>query len=180
MENGKLKVRGLEVRRRDTSRFVYNAQMDMIRALASANDSEQFMEKIPEVWKIVKIYRQKLVNGDIPIEDLIVTKHLSKQPNEYVQKVSQAIAAEQLCEAGVKAPAGKNVSFLFIDSKNKRYNRRVKAKQLLDSHVHVDLKQYLFLLYSSASNLLSFAGYTPSLVRNAVLYPNSKCSKLTF
>jgi len=173
MENGKLKVRGLEVRRRDTSRFVYNAQMDMIKVLASANDSEQFMEKIPEVWKIVKIYRQKLLNGDIPIEDLIVTKHLSKQPNEYVQKVSQAIAAEQLCEAGVKVPAGKNVSFLFMDSKNKRYNRRVKAKQLLDSHVHVDMKQYLFLLYSSASNLLSFAGYTPSLVYDKVNGYNS-------
>ena len=173
MENGKVKVRGLEVRRRDTSRFVYNAQMDMIKALASANDSEQFIEKIPEVWKIVKTYRQKLLNGEIPIEDLIITKHLSKHPNEYVQKVSQAIAAEQLCEAGVEVPAGKNVSFLFMDSKNKRYNRRVKAKQLLDSNVHVDLKQYLFLLYSSASNLLSFAGYTPSLVYDKVNGYNS-------
>ena len=168
LKNGKVKVRGLEVRRRDTSRFIYNAQLDMINVLATANNSEQFMGKLPEVWRIVKIYRQKLLNGEVPIEDLIVTKHLSKHPSDYLQKVSQVIAAEQLSEAGVEVPAGKNVSFLFTDSKNKRYNRRVKAEQLIDIHTHVDLKQYLLLLYSSASNLLSFAGYTPSLVYDAV------------
>jgi DNA polymerase elongation subunit (family B) len=168
MKNGKVKIRGLEVRRSDTSRFVYNAQMDMINALASANDAKQFMERIPEIWKIVKTYRQKLLNGDIPIGDLIVTKHLSKNPNEYVQKVSQAIAAQQLCKAGAEVHAGKNVSFLFTNSKNKKYERRVKAEQLVDSNVHIDFKQYLLLLYSSAASLLSFAGYTPSLVYDAV------------
>jgi DNA polymerase elongation subunit (family B) len=168
MQNGNVKIRGLEVRRSDTSRFVYNAQMDMINALASANDSKQFMETIPVVWRIVKTYRQKLLNGDIPISDLIVTKHLSKNPSEYVQKVSQAIAAEQLCEAGAEVHAGKNVSFLFTNSKNKRYERRVKAEQLIDSSVHVDFKQYLLLLYSSAASLLSFVGYTPSSVYDAV------------
>jgi DNA polymerase elongation subunit (family B) len=168
METGKVKIRGLEVRRSDTSRFIYNAQMDMINALASANDAKQFMEKIPEVWRIVKTYRQKLLNREIPLGDLVVTKHLSKNPSEYVQKVSQVIAAEQLCEAGAEVHAGKNVSFLFTDSKNKRYERRVKAEQLLDSNINVDLEQYLLLLYSSAASLLSFAGYTPSLVYDAV------------
>jgi DNA polymerase elongation subunit (family B) len=168
MKNGKVKIRGLEVRRSDTSRFVYNAQIDMINVLTSANDAKQFMEKIPEVWEIVKTYRQKLLNCEVPISDLIVTKHLSKNPREYTQKVSQAIAAEQLCEAGADVHAGKNISFLFTNSKNKRYQRRVKAEQLLDTNTNVDLEQYLFLLYSSAASLLSFAGYTPSLVYDAV------------
>ena len=128
----------------------------------------QFMERIPEIWKIVKTYRQKLLNGDISIGDLIVTKHLSKNPNEYVQKVSQAIAAQQLCEAGAEVHAGKNVSFLYTNSKNKKYERRVKAEQLVNNNVHIDFKQYLLLLYSSAASLLSFAGYTPRLVYDAV------------
>ena len=35
MESGKLKVRGIEVRKHDTPRFVYNAQMEMIRRIFS-------------------------------------------------------------------------------------------------------------------------------------------------
>jgi len=179
MKNGKVKIRGLEVRRSDTSRFIYNAQMDMIKALASADNTKQFMEKIPEIWRVVKNYRQQLINGDVPIEDLIVTKHLSKNPWEYVQKISQAIAANQLCEAGSVVHAGKNVRFLFSSSKNKRYERRVKAELLLDSTDHIDFKHYLFLLYSSAANLLSFAGYTPSLVYDSVEgYNNTELKKI--
>jgi DNA polymerase-2 len=36
MADGKVKVRGLEVRKSDTPKFVYDAQMEMINVLASA------------------------------------------------------------------------------------------------------------------------------------------------
>jgi DNA polymerase elongation subunit (family B) len=42
----------------------------------------------------VKVYRQKLLSGEVPIEDLIIFMHLSKNPKHYNQHVSQVIAAE--------------------------------------------------------------------------------------
>jgi DNA polymerase II len=78
MKDGKVKIRGVEAHRRDTPRFVYDAQMEMINVLASADNSRQFMEKIPEALTVVKKYRRRLLNGDVPVWDLIVTKHLSK------------------------------------------------------------------------------------------------------
>ena len=80
MESGKLKVRGLEVRKHDTPRFVYNAQMEMINVFSAANNSKEFMQKIPEALNVVKAYRQKLLNGEVPIEDLIISKHLIEKP----------------------------------------------------------------------------------------------------
>ncbi len=100
MESGKLKVRGIEVRRRDTPRFIYNAQMEMINVFSKANNSEEFIQRIPEALQVVKTYRQKLIDGEVPIGDLIVTKHLSKNPKSYKQHVSQVIAAEQLAKEG--------------------------------------------------------------------------------
>ncbi|NIO36376.1 hypothetical protein GTO27_01590, partial [Candidatus Bathyarchaeota archaeon] len=108
-EDGRIKVRGLEVRRRDTPKFVYDAQMEMIRVLATACDSKAFVEKIPEALKVVKEYRRKLIDGEVPFWDLIVTKRLSKNPEDYTQKVSQLIAAEQLLKEGVEISAGKKV-----------------------------------------------------------------------
>jgi DNA polymerase elongation subunit (family B) len=174
MKNGKIKVRGIEVRRRDTPRFVYNAQMDMINVLASADNSKQFMEKIPEVMRVVKEYRERLLNGEIPVWDLIVTKHLSKHPSRYKQHVSQVIAAEQLMNEGAEVHAGKNIRFLFTNAEDKRYERRVKAEQLVEKGVNPDTRKYLLLLYASAAGLLSFAGYTAESVYDAVRGYNCK------
>jgi DNA polymerase elongation subunit (family B) len=159
-EDGRIKVRGLEVRRRDTPKFVYDAQMEMIKALAAADDSKEFREKVPDALNVVKEYRRKLLEGEVPVWDLIVTKRLSKNLEEYTQKVSQMIAGEQLKKKGFEVSAGKSVKFLFTSANNKRYKRRVKAKELINSETNPDVRKYITLLYSAASNILSPLDYT--------------------
>jgi DNA polymerase I len=167
-EDGRIKVRGLEARRRDTPKFVYDAQMEMIRVLATANDSKAFVEKIPDALKVVKEYRRKLIDGEVPIWDLIVTKRLSKNLENYKQKVSQVIAAEQLLKEGVEVSAGKSVRFLFTSAENKRYERRVKAEELIEERTNSDVRKYLLLLYSAASSILSPFDYSTKDVYDSV------------
>jgi DNA polymerase-2 len=143
MENGKIKVRGLEVRRRDTPRFVFDAQTEMIKTLATANNTAELCKKI-------------------------VTKHMSKHPNRYKQHISQVIAAEQLMKEGAEIHAGNNIRFLFTHAEHKCHSRRVKAAQLIEQGVNPDIKKYLLLLYSSAANLLSFSGFTTKSVYDAI------------
>jgi DNA polymerase elongation subunit (family B) len=53
MEDGKIKVRGLEIRRRDTLRFVFDAQTEMIDTLSIvANNTADFAIKyhLPLWW----------------------------------------------------------------------------------------------------------------------------------
>jgi len=169
LESGKVKVRGIDVRRRDTPRFVYDAQMDMIKMLSIATNSRELVERqIPEALKVVKEYRRRLLDGEVPVWDLIMTKHLSKQPCMYRQHVSQVIAAEQLIREGAEVPAGKNVRFLFTDASSKRLGRRVRAEQLIEGGVNADVQKYLLLLYGCAASLLGFAGYTSESVCEAV------------
>jgi DNA polymerase I len=168
MESGKLKVRGIEVRKHDTPQFVYNAQMEMIKVFSAANNSTEFMQKIPEALNVVKAYRLKLIDGEVPIEDLIISKHLSKNPKHYKQQVSQVIAAEQLIKEGSEVHAGNNIHFVFTDSNNKRFDRRVRAEQLLNKGVNPDERKYLQLLYASAASLLSFSNYTVKTVQDSI------------
>jgi DNA polymerase elongation subunit (family B) len=165
-EDGSVKIRGLDVRRRDTPRFVCDAQIEMINALASAEDSKGFVKKIPEALNVVKEYRKKLLNGEVPVWDLVVTKRLSKKLEDYTQKISQVIAGEQLRKEGIEVSAGKSVKFLFTSAKNKRHIRRVKAKELINEETSPDLRKYLLLLYASASNILSPFGYSQEIVKN--------------
>jgi DNA polymerase-2 len=168
LENGKVKVRGLEVRRRDTPRFVSDAQTDMINSLSHAENSYELRYKIPEALDVVKEYRRRLLDGEIPVWDLIITKRLSKNPDKYKQQVSQLIAAKQLIREGLEVHAGNNIKFLFTHAEDKRYDRRVKAAQLIDENVNPDLKKYLLFLYSSAANLLSFSGFTTKSIYDVI------------
>jgi DNA polymerase elongation subunit (family B) len=168
MDTGKIKVRGLEVRKRDTPGYIFDCQTDMIDALAKADNTVELYGRIPEALEVLRLYRQRLLDGDIPLSDLVVTKHMSRQPRQYRQQVSQVIAAQQLAGHGLEVPAGSSVKFLFTDATHKKVMRRVKAAQLIEKGVNPDTKKYLLLLYSSAANLLSFAGYTPETLYDAV------------
>jgi len=168
MENGKIKARGLEVRRRDAPSFVCEAQSKMLEVLAEAKNSVEFLAKIHDALKVVRDYRERLLAGEVSIWDLIITKHLSKDPKSYKQRVSQVIAAEQLMKEGVEVSAGKNVRFLFTSAENKRYERRVAAEELIEENTNSDVKKYLLLLYSAAANMLSPFGYSVKTVYDEI------------
>jgi DNA polymerase elongation subunit (family B) len=168
LENGKTKIRGIEIRRRDTPRFIYNAQTEMINALAPAGNAAELIQKVPDAIAVLRNYRQKLIDREIPLADLLITRHLSKSPQQYRQHVSQLIAAKQLLEQGVDVQAGNSIRFVFTNAESRRHSRRVVAEQLVGKNLNSDTKKYLMLLYASASDLLTFAGYTPKTVCDAV------------
>jgi len=159
-EDGKVKVRGIEVRRRDTPKFIFDAQMEMIKTLATADNSKDFINKIPEVLNVVRTYRKKLLEGNVPIWDLVVTKRLSKELDDYIQNISQKVAGEQLKNDGFDIYAGKSLKFVFTSTENKQYKRRVSAKELIDEHTSPDVNKYLKLLYSATSYILSPFNYS--------------------
>ncbi len=143
--------------------------MEMINIFSTANNAREFREKIPQALNVVKAYRKKMLNGEIHIEDLIISKRLSKNPKHYKQHVSQVIAAEQLVKEGAEVNAGKNVHFVFTDSTHKRFERRVRAEQLLDKGINPDERKYLQLLYASAASLLSFSKYSSKSVYDTIM-----------
>ena len=153
-DSGKMKIRGIEARKSDTPKLIHDAQMDMIQVLARARDSKEFMKKIPQALDVLRDYAKRLVEGKIPIEDLVIEKRLSLRPSEYAHSVLQAIAAKQLVEEGVEMSAGQTVQYIIVDSKNKHPLRRVKPAQLLNRHIRYDAEKYLELLLASATNLL--------------------------
>jgi len=140
----------------------------MIKELSTANNVSELYERIPKALNVVGAYRQKLLDNEIPIWDLIIKKHLSKEPRHYRQNVSQVIAARQLQQAGEQVNAGSSLKFLFTDAKNKRPSRRVRAQQLIGETTNPDTRQYLKMLYDSSANLLSFAGFTTRAIFEAV------------
>ena len=165
-EDGKFKVRGIDLRRHDTAGIVRRCQMDMLTTLSKADNSEEFMALIPEALAIVRSYIDLIRTGTIPVEELVIEKRLSKNLNEYRNLVPQAIAAGHLAAEGMEVHAGQTISYILTYDKSKIIHNRALPIELMDEGFVFDSERYVDLLLSSTVNLLLPFGYDLVKLRN--------------
>jgi DNA polymerase elongation subunit (family B) len=171
-ESGKIKMRGIETRKSDTPKFIYNAQMDMIQVLAKARNSNEFMERIPEALNVLKEYAKRLIEGKVPASELLIAKRLSKHPSSYTHEILNSIAAKQLMKEGVEISAGQTVQYMILRYRSKDAFGRVQPAQLLSKNVRYDSRKYLELLLSSATNILSPFGCSEKSLNDFIYREN--------
>ncbi|MBO0887788.1 hypothetical protein J2P12_01665 [Candidatus Bathyarchaeota archaeon] len=169
-----LKVRGIDLRRHDTPPIVNKCQEEMLEILSHADSSEQFKTMIPTALKIVEEYARKLRNSQIPINDLVITRSLSKEPSEYSDKVPQAIAAQLLKNEGGSVHAGQQVSYILTMDSSKRGETQSTAPELADDNTVIDYRRYVDLLISSTANLLLSFGYNKSILALSLDQPSPR------
>lgn len=147
-KDGRIKVRGLEVRRYDTPIFIQKCQKEIIRTLAKTQNSREYVKLIPEAIKIVERYKERLASHKVDPSELIIVKQLSKNPDEYAHNVSHAIAAKMLVKAGIPTSAGQRIGYVITDRK------RTTPAEFVDENTKYDAKKYIELLNLAVSNLL--------------------------
>jgi DNA polymerase elongation subunit (family B) len=177
-ENGKIKMRGIEARRRDTPKFIRDFQIEMIRVLAKAHDSKEFLSRIPEALKVLKVYAEKLLNREVSQEDLLVVKQLSMGPYDYGHNVFQAIAAIQLVREGLDISAGQTIRYLITDADNPKPGSRVRVAELMDDKTRYDIKKYLELLLDAGANLLMPFGYSAEILYDLAIISEKQADLL--
>jgi DNA polymerase-2 len=148
LSDGEMRVRGLEVRKRDTPRLIYDAQTDMLKAVSNASNREQFIRAIPNARRVLLDYVRKVREGDVDLRDLVICRNLSRSPSEYSVMTRQATAAQQLKSVGINLQAGQKTRFLVLNSSAKNPARRVIAAELRkrESSILYDKEEYVKLL----------------------------------
>ena len=140
--------------------------MDMIRALAKAQNSKGFMNRIPESLEILRGYLENLKDSNVDLQDLIISKRLSMHPDNYVHDVFQAIAARQLMKEGIEISGGQTVRYLITDAGNRRPSKRVKAAELINDENLFDAEKYMDMLILAGASILSQFKYTEEAIKN--------------
>jgi DNA polymerase elongation subunit (family B) len=148
-EDGALKVRGLELRRHDTPPLVARMQQEVLEILAEARDFPGYLAKIEEAREILRRCEESVADGSVAIEDLIVSKRLTREPREYRKANQTTIAAQQLFGSGVRLRPGQTVEYIITDSGNRVPNDRVRAYALWDGWFGYDRRKYTELLHDA-------------------------------
>lgn len=116
-QNGEIKMRGIETRRRDTPPWIHTIQLEILEILAQAPEAENLPDQLPAVITLLRKKIRELRRGRVQVEDLLVRMHLTRAPTEYKGNSASARAARQLAAIGKNLTAGDSVRFVYTRGK---------------------------------------------------------------
>lgn len=162
-QDGTLKVRGIEARRRDTPPFIGAAQVQALEAAAPVDLGDGLAVAQGRLLAVFRRGLARLRRGQIPLAELVVTHRLGRELDKYRARSAGREAASQLQAAGFRLRAGQRVQFIYT-----RGEPGVHAWDLpqpLDPRT-VDLERYRELFLRAAETILAPFGLGPEEARS--------------
>ena len=161
-KNGTWKVRGIEIRRDDTSRWVKNIQLEMLNLLADAPDAGKLSKQLPRIHSLLQVRLAALREHKVPLVELLISQKLSRTLEEYKVLSPAARAAAQLQEIDKTLIPGQRVRFLYTRGKPGVYAWDLPERP--DSGM-IDTDRYAELLCRAAFTILQPLGVEEQTLR---------------
>jgi DNA polymerase-2 len=160
-QDGSIKARGIEARRRDTAPFIAKVQMELLQHLAQAQNADQLPACLPGAAAILRRRLAELNSRRVPLEELLVAQKLSRELSAYADPSPAARAALQLQAAGKTTRPGQRVRFFYL-----RGEPDVHAwdQPNLPNPAALDVARYQTLLVRAAGTILQPMGVNEDLL----------------
>lgn len=166
-DDGSYKLRGIELRRSDSPEIVRFAQHMMLEQLRDSTDSGDFLKRARRGIKRIGGIVRDVERGEYPVEDMIITKRVSKTLDEYRYGNEQQRALKRLREAGMEISAGQAIRFVVTAA---RKDRNVVPEQLLSANDAYASGYYTRLIARAVATMLFPFGYTEERVLSMFRY----------
>jgi DNA polymerase-2 len=157
--NNEIKIRGIEMRRRDTPVFIKRLQGEMLKIMGEGKTVRDLETLLPAVLAKAKEYVDLLRSGTVDPLELVVRRHLSKEADEYTNRSANAIVAQALEEAGVHLAPGETIEYIIVDATGKRNPEKAKAVALYALDDGYDIGKYTDMALKAAETVLFPFGY---------------------
>lgn len=161
-QNGSWKVRGIELRRSDTPKWIKGVQREILDLLAEAPQASQLTDQLPQVHALLQTRLRELKGGKIPLVELLVSQKLSRPLEEYKVPSPAARAATQLARIGKLLTPGQYVRFLLTRGDPGVFAWDLPEKPKPES---IDTNRYAELLCRAAFTLLQPLGIKEQTLR---------------
>jgi len=161
-QDGTLKMRGIETRRRDTPPLIKDVQQEALAILAEVPSAEQIPDVLPKVVAYLQRRFAQLRAHQVTLEALLVTQKLSRELADYRTPSPAARAVAQLRAVGKDVRRGQYVRFLYTRGAPGVY--AWDLPQALDPKA-VDINRYAELYLRAAHTILGPFGVSEQVLR---------------
>ena len=158
LDDGELKIRGIEARRRDTPAFIKNLQNELLAEMAKASTRRELAAQLPHLLEIVAAQVDRLRAGQVPMQDLVLTCRLSRDPRNYQMDSLNATVAKELLGRGVKLEPGETIRFVITDYRAAVSSDRARSSEFWDGSWGYDVGRYTELLLRGVETILAPLG----------------------
>ncbi|MHB8587181.1 MAG: DNA polymerase domain-containing protein [Thermoplasmatota archaeon] len=165
-EDGRMKVRGIDVQRHITPGWIYDAQQAMLDVFAQARNAAEFLDRIPESFLCARRAAERLMAREVDADDLGLMVQTTQDVESYVANTHTRHALLALEAAGIHRNPGEYVKYVVVRRQGSGAARampvelfgRESAYGAMDARQY-DIEFYLRLLARSIETLLSPFGY---------------------
>ena len=161
-QDGSLKVRGIELRRRDTPLFIIYVQKEMLKRMAEVPDADSLQDCLPEIVGRLRKNLADLRAYRVPLEQLLVAQKLSRALSEYRVYSPAAHAAAQLEAVGKSLRPGQMVRFLYTLGKPGVIAWDLPVRPDVKT---LDIPRYAELLLRAAASVLQPLGVEKAILQ---------------
>ncbi|MHB2037399.1 MAG: DNA polymerase domain-containing protein [Nitrososphaerales archaeon] len=163
-DTSEIKVRGIELRRRDTPLYFQECQRKILKMFSQCDDAEELKRKARiEAVEIFNEFAIRLERHDVPASDLLITRRLSKNLEEYRSQRQLSVgASSKLAKEGLKLQAGQSVSYVITKYRSRGRNR-ADPEELISLNEY-DSERYVSLLADCCSTILVPLGVSKDLL----------------
>ena len=165
--DSEIKIRGLECRRHDTPPIVARMQREALAILAEAHDHESYCRKLEEAREVLNRYLARVEDGSVAIEELIISRRMTRPPEAYKHASSTAIAARQLDRSGVALRPGETIEYVITDADSNYADDRVRAFTMWEGWRGYDVREYQRALREAFKPLEQFAAPENSVLQHS-------------
>jgi DNA polymerase elongation subunit (family B) len=168
---GKLIARGIELRRHDAPYFIKEFQSELLHEMFNCTDlAEVYSNGYDNALLLVTKTIDKVMTGEIDVQDLVVSKLLRRDINKYSSLFPHVSAAIQLREAGKSLVRGENIQYVYTDSQHKNPLCRVTPLRLFnqgkEQEQKYDKEKYRHMLLEAAERVLGYFGFDSTACGN--------------
>lgn len=164
LEDGELKVRGIEARRGDAPEFIKDVQNELLAEMAKANTRQELAARLPRLLEIVAARVDDLRAGQVAMQDLVLRYRLSRDPQEYKMDTLNAIVARELAGRGVRLEPGESIRYVITDYESGVPADRARSSEFLDGSWGYDVVRYTELLLRAVETVLAPLGVNAGML----------------
>ena len=157
--SGEIKIRGVEMRRRDTPVFIKRLQGEMLQVFGRARTIGELQQLIPEALDGARQHIATLRKGEADPRELVIRRHITREPEEYTTRTVTSEASQALAEAGIVLAPGEAVEYVVVDATGKRKPEKAKPLALYALEDGYDIDHYTELALKAVETLLLPFGY---------------------
>ena len=126
----------------------------MLAKMAEAATPEELAALKPKLEGMAEGFRQRLREGGINPQELVITRVLSQKVEDYKVDTATSLAARQLEQAGIHIQPGEKVRYVHREGKRGPKECRVAAAPFIETLDGYDTQLYLELLERAVAEVM--------------------------